>query len=102
MIEVAMSNQNRVNVWPNMIECARNNRRVRPNRLLKRHIGKARAREVRINKKRMAIGFELVTVDSEICHSDRADVGTAARLCGVGVNERRVASQPRAHNLWNA
>ncbi len=70
MIEVAMRDENRVDAWTNMLKGSRNNCRVRPNRPLQRYSGKPDACEVRINEKRTTVGFELVTVDAEICHSD--------------------------------
>src|SRR5439155_20778328 len=95
MIEMSVSNQDRVRLRSEMSHSFSNASDVWLNARIKRNAQKIHAREVRIHKQRVIFGFELVTACAEISHAD-----SVARCCGRVVNNQvSIGTQPRAKSL---
>ncbi len=71
MIEVTVSDQNRIHLRPHVFECTRNNCRIGADRPLERYIEKPNPRKIRIHEKRVTVRFKLVAIHAEIRYANR-------------------------------
>ena len=88
MIEVSMCHQDRLRAWRELAQSIVDTRSVWSNGRTKRNAQKIHAREVRIDKQGVALGFELVTIGSKISHAH-----AVARSC-TRVANRQVRILP--------
>ncbi len=95
MIEMSVSNQDRVRLRSEMSHSLSNASDVWLNARIKRNAQKIHAREIRIDKQRVTLGLQLVAACAEISHAD-----SVARCCGRVVNNQvGIGTQPCAKDL---
>jgi hypothetical protein len=95
MIEMSVSDQDRVRLRREMSHFLSNASDIWLNARIQRDAQKIHAREIRINKQCVAPELELVTVCAEISHAH----SVARRSGGVINNQVSIGTQPRAKSL---
>src|SRR5262249_9103054 len=95
MVEMPMSNQNRVRSGCEMSHSFSNVRHVRSNARTKRNAQKIDARKIGINNEGMALEFELVAIRAEVSYAHSAVRGCA----GILGDQVSIRIQPRAQSL---
>jgi hypothetical protein len=92
MIEMPMSNQNRVRLGRNVSHSLCDSRHVRSNAQAKRNAQKINTREVGIDQEGTPIELELVTICTQVRHAHP----TPWRCASVLHNQISIRLQPRA------
>src|SRR6266498_4469236 len=95
MIEMSVSNQDRICLRRQVSHSLSNARDVWLNARIQRDAQKIHTREIRIDKQHMAPELELVAVGAEISHAH--SVARCSR--GIINNQVSIGNQPRAKSL---